>query len=130
MAADMRSVVEYLHKKHGIDEQLFSRILDSETVIEQVGLQSAEDELESLKRYAKHLLTLSRSEQKNLFKDDAQVLKLQQEEMDLERTLVKLLGKVTKSKDVHKADKLFEDINQLINRLKAVIALEEQKLSK
>lgn len=130
MAADMRSVVEYLHKKHGIDEQLFSRILDSETVIEQVGLQDADEELESLKRYAKHLLTLSRSEQKNLFKDDAQVLKLQKEEMDLERTLVKLLGKVTKSKDVHKADKLFDDINQLINRLKAVIALEEQKLSK
>ena len=130
MAADMSSVVTYLHKKHGIDQQLFKRILDSETVIEQVGLQDADEELESLKRYAKHLLTLSRSEQKNLIKDNAQVLKLQQEEMDLERTLVKLLGKVTKAKDVRKADQLFTDINQLINRLKSIIALEEQKLPK
>ncbi len=121
---------QYLRKKHGIDEELFRRVHDDLVVIEQVGFESAEQELSSLQKYADHFEQLTKGEKKHILKNPKLLYKHEQEEISLEENLIRLLRSAKKELGARKQETLIQAINQLINRLQAVISLEEQELAK
>ena len=122
------SDVQTLKKIHRIEEELFPRIGDQLRVIESLGASESLEEFARLRQYASHVKKLMSSEQGHLVKHPEELLRFEKEELSLEASLVKLLEKPAQSLSDSQLEVVAEGIEEVISRLREVIAREERAL--
>lgn len=122
-------VSAYLKKVHEIDREVFKNLHDYLAIVDEIGIEGADEELDRIRSLAPKLEQLAAAEQDHQI-PKKQVRQAQVKLIRFEHNLAQLLKKSRKKlADQHQAEKWIKSIDSILQKLVDLVEEEEQLLA-